>query len=149
MVVHNPNNWHWVDKNCLPWAKSYFQEVLPNTTQKNDAYEIVVTSVDLVDGDCDVTQRKGVTKCIFDLKIQVSATAKVNTNSEVEEISYTVTLPELVHDQDEDEYEYVIEGNLDHKSQIRKLLTPLLTEKLSKFQQALIDAHTQDVQHST
>lgn len=105
--------------------------------------------MDLVDGDCDVTQRKGVTKCIFDLKIQVSATVKVNTNSEVEEISYTVTLPELVHDQDEDEYEYVIEGNLDHKSQIRKLLTPLLTEKLSKFQQALIDAHTQDVQHST
>ena len=52
-------NRHWIDKNCLPWSKDYLKENIIDTTYEDDLFRFVVTAVDSVSGDCDVTQRKG------------------------------------------------------------------------------------------
>ncbi|ODV58839.1 Hch1p [Ascoidea rubescens DSM 1968] len=82
MVVNNPNNWHWVDKNCLNWAKEYLENnlttiskavsVAKNKKDSGDNSEILikVVKINSVSGDCDVAQRKGKTKCIFDLNLE-------------------------------------------------------------------------------
>ncbi|GBL49305.1 hypothetical protein ACI3LY_004642 [Candidozyma auris] len=146
MVVHNPNNWHWVDKNCLPWTKDYLSEKVVNTTFEDDAYLLKVTEVTTVSGDCDVTQRKGKVLCIYDMKLRF---AVEGTKKDEEESSFTgsVALDEFFHDQDDDEYVFGVEG--DNASHIKKHLVPLIKAKLVKFQADLIDAHEKDVQHST
>lgn len=62
----NVNNWHWVDKNCLPWAKEYFTEKLQNLENTFDDTTIKITKV-TVRGDCDLNQRKGQVIHIYDL----------------------------------------------------------------------------------
>ncbi|EMG50285.1 hypothetical protein G210_4679 [Candida maltosa Xu316] len=148
MVVHNPNN-HWIDKNCLPWSKDYFNQTVINTTYENEELKIVITSVDSVSGDCDVTQRKGKVLCIYDMRLQFSITIEDKKNDDSEEkLTATIVVPEFVHDQDEDDYVFEIESS-DKKAEIRKYFVPVLRTKLMKFQPDLLDAHAKDVQHAT
>ena len=63
-------NRHWIDKNCLPWSKDYLKENIIDTTYEDDLFRFVVTAVDSVSGDCDVTQRKGKVLCIYDMRLQ-------------------------------------------------------------------------------
>ncbi|PSK39354.1 hypothetical protein C7M61_001964 [Candidozyma pseudohaemuli] len=146
MVVHNPNNWHWVDRNCLPWTKEYLGEKVVNTSYEDDAWKLVVTEVTSVDGDCDVTQRKGKTLCIYDMKLRL---AVEGSKKEEEDSSFTSTiaLDEFFHDQDDDEYVFNVEG--ENTSHVKKHLVPLVKAKLVKFQADLIGAHEKDVQHSS
>ncbi|CAN3366202.1 hsp90 co-chaperone Hch1p [Diutina catenulata] len=144
MVVHNPNNWHWVDKNCLPWAKEYLETNVQGISDGSGEYTLTVTSVDSVTGDCDVTQRKGKVLCIYDMALDFTVTAKPE---EGDEVTARISLPEFVHDQDEDEYQFSTSG--DAATDTKKYLLPLVLAQLQKFQQDLIDAHSQDVQHAT
>ncbi|KAK6203364.1 activator of Hsp90 ATPase [Scheffersomyces amazonensis] len=145
MVVHNPNNWHWIDKNCLPWTKEYLDREIKDTVIENEGYKFTVISIDSVTGDCDVTQRKGKVLCIYDLALQFGITIQ---DSEQETFNGTISLPEFVHDQDDDEY--IFEVTSDNKaSEIKKFFLPELKVKLQKFQGDLIDAHAKDVQHAS
>ncbi|KAK6873349.1 Hsp90 co-chaperone AHA1 [Candida tropicalis] len=173
MVVHNPNNWyvllfanhlkqknpsllltflprHWIDKNCLPWSKEYFQVNIIDTTYEDEQYKFQITSIDSVSGDCDVTQRKGKVLCIYDMKLKFSLSGNIKKDgeSESEKITATIVIPEFVHDQDEDEYVFEIDSN-DNKAEIRKFFIPVLRTKLMKFQPDLLEAHAKDVQHAT
>ncbi|KAI3404225.2 hypothetical protein KGF56_002986 [Candida oxycetoniae] len=161
MVVHNPNNWHWIDKNCLPWSKEYFSTHIKDTSYENDDYRFVITGVNSVTGDCDVTQRKGKVLCIYDMRLsfalsilnkQLKEDENENEDEDGDEkeakMAYgTITIPEFVHDQEEDEYVFEIDS--EHKAEIVKLLVPKLKSKLSKFQNDLIEAHAKDVQHTS
>ncbi|ODV81875.1 activator of Hsp90 ATPase [Suhomyces tanzawaensis NRRL Y-17324] len=146
MVVHNPNNWHWIDKNCLPWSKEYFKNEITNTTYEDEEIKVVLTEIDSVTGDCDVTQRKGKVLCIYDMKLQFTLSADTKNDEETSKI--TITIPEFFHDQDDDEYVFEISDS-QHKTVIRKAFVPVLKAKLVKFQGDLISAHEKDVQHST
>ncbi|CCE81813.1 Piso0_002487 [Millerozyma farinosa CBS 7064] len=146
MVVHNPNNWHWIDKNCLPWSKEYFSKEIVDTEFQNDELILVVNGIDSVSGDCDVTQRKGKVLCIYDMKLSLSVSGTKKKDSET--FSGSIHVPELVHDQDEDEYVFNIDAS-EHASEIRKHLVPKIKAKLLKFQEDLITAHSKDVQHAT
>lgn len=146
MVVHNPNNWHWVDKNCLPWSKEYFQKEIIDTTFENDELKVSLDNVSSITGDCDVTQRKGKVLCIYDMKLQFSINGV--SKNEDETFNGTITVPEFVHDQEDDEYVFDIEVE-NYKIEIRKFFIPILKQKLMNFQNDLVKAHEKDVQHNT
>lgn len=117
-----------------------------NTTFEDDAWKLVVTDISTLTGDCDVTQRKGKVLCIYDMKLRLSVKGS-KKGEEDDSFTGTIILDEFVHDQDEDEYIFVVEG--DNTAHIKKHLVPLVKAKLVKFQGDLISAHEKDVQHST
>lgn len=59
MVVHNPNNWHWVNKDASRWAREYLQTNLCAISAEENGATAKVDSLLTMDGDVDVSQRKG------------------------------------------------------------------------------------------
>lgn len=107
----------------------------------------MLTSVDSITGDCDVTQRKGKVLCIFDLKLQFSIDIEEkNEEEENKKGTASITIPEFIHD--DDDYEIEITSAL-FKQPVKTHLVPILKEKLQKFQPALLEAHAKDVQHAS
>lgn len=69
MVLHNPNNWHWVNKDVSPWAKQWFDDNLLKLEVNKGDVSAKVSKVQSMDGDVDVSQRKGKVITIFDVKL--------------------------------------------------------------------------------
>lgn len=69
MVLHNPNNWHWVNKDASAWAKQWFEENLTKLEAKDGEVTAKISKVVSMDGDVDVSQRKGKVITIFDVKL--------------------------------------------------------------------------------
>lgn len=69
MVLHNPNNWHWVNKDVREWAKEWFTQDLTKLEAKNGDVTAKITGIQSMDGDVDVSQRKGKVITIFDVKL--------------------------------------------------------------------------------
>ncbi|GMM47935.1 hypothetical protein DAPK24_045330 [Pichia kluyveri] len=147
-TVHNPNNWHWVDKNCVPWATDYFNKNLVNLSVPQDDYVFTVKSLKSLSGDCDVTQRKGNVRCLFELKIEFIVNVK---SSEDEEEEVTIILPEFEHDYDESDFLFEIKTTKsDKKSAIKKHFLPVAQKEVFlKFQPDLIAAHEPKLRHNT
>src|SRR5947209_16831567 len=78
MVLHNPNNWHWVNKDAAPWAKQYLEEILPGISAEEGDVSAKVTKVISMDGDVDVSQRKGKVITLFDVKLQLEYEGGLN-----------------------------------------------------------------------
>ena len=71
MVLHNPNNWHWVNKDVSGWAKEYLEAELHKISAEQDGVSAKVDSVISMDGDVDVSQRKGKVITLFDVKLKL------------------------------------------------------------------------------
>jgi activator of HSP90 ATPase len=71
MVLHNPNNWHWVNKDVSGWARDYLDQDLPNITAEEDGVTAKVDKVISMEGDVDVSQRKGKVITLFDVKVKL------------------------------------------------------------------------------
>jgi len=71
MVLHNPNNWHWVNKDAAPWARDYLDNNLTKISAAEDGVSAKISKVISMDGDVDVSQRKGKVITLFDVKLQV------------------------------------------------------------------------------
>ena len=69
MVLHNPNNWHWVNKDASPWAKAWFEENLLKLEAQDGDVKAKISKVQSMDGDVDVSQRKNKVITIFDVKL--------------------------------------------------------------------------------
>jgi activator of HSP90 ATPase len=118
MVLHNPNNWHWVNKDVAPWARNFLDNELTQVSAEQDGVTAKIDKVVSMDGDVDVSQRKGKVITIFDVKVKLeysgtwislgtlacALTQSVGKNQEGEEASGTITIPEVAHDTEEDEY---------------------------------------------
>ncbi|KAK9368295.1 activator of Hsp90 ATPase [Lipomyces kononenkoae] len=151
MVLHNPNNWHWVDKNCVDWSKSYFSEKLEgiNATSDDGQTSISITKLANLTGDVDVNQRKGKVISLYDVKIVLDYAGTVGTTP----VTGTITIPEVAYDTDEDEYVFDIsisgeaKEKLPARELIRKKMVPELRKKLSAFGHDLIETHGKDIQH--
>ena len=114
MVLHNPNNWHWVNKDVSPWTKNFLSEALVGLkASKEDGTSAEVSKVLSMDGDVDVSQRKGKVITIFDVRLQLEFIGKVPVKSseqaegqedDTKDVSGTITIPEVAHDTEEDEY---------------------------------------------
>ncbi|CCH59651.1 hypothetical protein TBLA_0B08360 [Henningerozyma blattae CBS 6284] len=101
MAVLNPNNWHWVDKNTLPWTKEYLNtKFIDYQINSKDGKSIVkITKVTNVSGDSNVSQRKGKPICYFDLHLDMDL---VILDKDLKEQSTgNIKIPEFMHD-DED-----------------------------------------------
>ena len=71
MVLHNPNNWHWVNKDASPWAKEYFDTHVKEVSAEENGVSAKITKLISMDGDVEVSQRKGKVISIFDLALQL------------------------------------------------------------------------------
>lgn len=108
-------------------------------------------SLKSLSGDCDVTQRKGKVKCLFELKIEfVVGLKKAAEDDEVEE-EITILLPEFEHDYDEDDYNFDIKtSKAEHKIAIKKHFLPVVQKEVfMKFQPDLLAAHEPQLKHNT
>lgn len=151
MVLHNPNNWHWVNKDASTWAKSYFDENLTKISAEDNGVSAKIDSVLEVDGDVDVSQRKGKVITLFDVKIRLEYNGKTVDD---ETVSGTITIPEVAHDTEEDEYVFEISAYSDSKEKepvkdlVRQKIVPQLRKALGKFAGDLIAEHGKDIQHT-
>jgi activator of HSP90 ATPase len=69
MVLHNPNNWHWVNKDAGPWAKKFLESQIEDITAEEDGVTAKITKLTAMDGDVEVSQRKGKVISIFDVAL--------------------------------------------------------------------------------
>ncbi|KAI5861292.1 activator of Hsp90 ATPase [Durotheca rogersii] len=151
MVLHNPNNWHWVSKNAGDWTKQWFEENLTQISAEDGEVTAKITKVVSMDGDVDVSQRKGKVITIYDVKLvlEYSGTAPGE-----EDVSGTITVPEIAHDTEQDEYVFDIDIYSESKEKqpvkdlVRSKITPQLRSEFSKLIPALIAEHGKDIQHA-
>jgi activator of HSP90 ATPase len=68
-MLHNPNNWHWVNKDASGWAKTYIGEEIKNIKAEENGVTAQLDKLISLDGDVDVNQRKGKVITIFDVKL--------------------------------------------------------------------------------
>lgn len=114
MALHYPNNWHWVNKDVRAWTQDYLSSDLVGTkASKDDGTSAEVSKVLSMEGDVDVSQRKGKVITIFDVRLQLEYTGKVplkesekteGQEGDTKDVSGTITIPEVAHDTEEDEY---------------------------------------------
>jgi activator of HSP90 ATPase len=69
MVLHNPNNWHWVNKDASVWTKQWLDDNLTKIESKEGDVTAKISKVVSMEGDVDVAQRKGKVITIFDVKL--------------------------------------------------------------------------------
>lgn len=149
MVVHNPNNWHWVDKNCFGWARDYFNQKLTQLdTGEVEGKYAQITSLSSLEGDCEVNQRKGKVISLFDLKLVLLIKGHVDNES----FEGSISVPEVAFDSDESDYQFDISiyketSKLNEvKPLIREKLLPQLREVFQQFGHDLLVAHGSDIQ---
>ncbi|CAO3642733.1 unnamed protein product [Cunninghamella echinulata] len=120
----NVNNWHWVNKNCITWARNYFTE------------------------NVVVCQRKGKIITIYNVNLKYTweGVAKDGTI-----VAGTINVPEVAHDFDLDEYVFEISVKEEDalkrtiRDIVKKELTPLMRKRFSSFSDDLIKHHASDV----
>lgn len=112
MALHNPNNWHWVNKDVTPWTKDYLETQLVGLKASDDnGTTVEISKIMKMEGDVDVSQRKGKVITIFDVELKLEWTGKVPAKGDAEgqendtqEVSGSISIPEVAHDTEEDEY---------------------------------------------
>lgn len=152
MVLHNPNNWHWVNKDAAPWAKDYLERNLTKITAEEGGVTAKVSKVTSMDGDVDVSQRKGKVITIFDVNLRLEYEGKTKDE---EEVSGSINVPEVAHDTGLEDYVFDIDiySELKEKQPVKDLvrskITPQLREALQKLGPALVQEHGKDLQHNS
>lgn len=152
MVVNNPNNWHWVDKNCIDWTRQYLKEKIQGLKAESDdgSIEATVNKLTSVEGDVVVSQRKGKIISLFDVKIVLGYEGKVGDT----DAKGTLTIPEVAYDTEEDEYQFDISvfsessENTKIREILRQKIIPELRKILTQFGKDLMIKHGSDIQVS-
>lgn len=155
MVVHNPNNWHWVDKNCIDWTRNYFKEHLVGVTADEGNLSVSVNKVTSVEGDVEVCQRKGKVISLFDLKV-VLAVEGYDKDDDSKKVTGSITVPEVAYDTERDEFQFDVAMNSSSdveksteekvRQAIKSKLVPKIRDVLAEFGKDLITTHSSDIQ---
>lgn len=113
-----------VNKDASTWTREYLDKELIGTSAEENGVSAKIDKVISMEGDVDVSQRKGKVITLFDVKLQLeyggASAARLwdscsTTNTRLirwfagktkddEEVSGTITIPEVAHDTEEDEY---------------------------------------------
>ncbi|RKP00722.1 hypothetical protein CXG81DRAFT_26590 [Caulochytrium protostelioides] len=160
-MVVNANNWHWVEKNCLPWAQDWFKTELPKAAQRvTPEHTVRLTEITQVTGDVDLNQRKGKVITIYDVAIHATWEAFEASQADVV-LKGTLALPEFMHDTDLDARSSDLACEIattttpdamkpEVVAQLRDLvrtqLLPDIKARLAQFGPALLQAHGKDIQ---
>ncbi|KAI0999105.1 hypothetical protein K3495_g9090 [Podosphaera aphanis] len=151
MVLHNPNNWHWVNKDASPWAKQYLEDSLKLLKAEKDGVSAKLDKLISMDGDVDVNQRKGKVITIYDVKLVIEYSG---TTKDAEDVSGTITVPEVAHDTELHEYVFDIDIYSDATSKapvkdlVRSSILPQLRKLFATLGPALIAEHGKYIQHA-
>ncbi|KAL1952905.1 hypothetical protein VTO42DRAFT_3956 [Malbranchea cinnamomea] len=151
MVLHNPNNWHWVNKDASGWAKEYLSEKLTaiSAEDKENGVSAKIDRLVSMDGDVDVSQRKGKVITLFDVQLRLEYEGKIGDDV----VTGTIKIPEVAHDTAEDEYVFDINIYDDKPSKqpvkelVRSQIVPQLRAELAKLGPTLIAEHGKYIQH--
>ncbi|KAK4942865.1 Co-chaperone [Elasticomyces elasticus] len=150
MVLHNPNNWHWVMKDAGQWAKDYLDAEIKNVSAEENGVSAKITKLISMDGDVEVSQRKGKVITIYDVVLQLEYEGKTADDVDV---SGSIRVPECAYDTEPDEYVFEIDIYSETKEKqpvkdlVRSKLTPELRKVFSSLSPALIKEHGKDLQH--
>ncbi|KAI9829448.1 MAG: hypothetical protein M1826_005630 [Phylliscum demangeonii] len=167
MVLHNPNNWHWVNKDVAPWTREYLEKHLVGLAVEEAGVSASIAKVLSMDGDVDVSQRKGKVITLFDVKLQLEYAGtsspregemvvlmeKAGATADGKDVSGTITIPEVAHDTAEDEYVFDIDVYSDESSKksvkelVRGDMVPRIRKELHQLGPAIIAEHGKDLQH--
>ena len=71
IMLHNPNNWHWVNKDASSWTKQYLEDNMKGIKAEESGVTAQLDKLISMDGDVDVNQRKGKVITIFDVKLVI------------------------------------------------------------------------------
>ncbi|CAI7568591.1 unnamed protein product [Penicillium manginii] len=151
MVLHNPNNWHWVNKDAAPWARAWLDQNLTVLSAEDGGVSAKVEKVTSMDGDVDVSQRKGKVITLYDVKLSLEYSGKTKDE---EDVTGSISIPEVAHDTEEDEYVFEIENHADASSKqpvkdlVRSKILPQLRQTLAQLTNALVTEHAKDLQHA-
>ncbi|KAI5291571.1 hypothetical protein KEM54_003456 [Ascosphaera aggregata] len=151
MALHNPNNWHWVNKDVSSWTKTYLAKTLVNISAEENGITAKTTKLVSMDGDVDVSQRKGKVITLFDVQLNLEYQG---TTKDGEDVSGSIRIPEVAHDTEEDEYVFNVDIYSDALSKqpvkdlVRSKIVPQLRAELQKLAPALIAEHGKDLQHA-
>lgn len=117
MVLHNPNNWHWVNKDVKEWAREYLETQLIGLAAEEGDVSAKISKIASLDGDCDVSQRKGKVITLFDLNLRVDweghtlalltrkcTDHKTGSTKDEDDVNGSINVPEVAHDTEQDEY---------------------------------------------
>lgn len=150
MVVHNPNNWHYVEKNCIDWSRQWFKEKVVGVEAESEdkSQNAKISSVTSVEGDAIVAQKRGKVISLFDLKLALAYTGKVAET----EVKGSITVPEVAYDSEEDDYQFQVSvfsensENSQIKDVIKKKIVPQLRSIFIQFRADLLSTHASDIQ---
>ncbi|KAF5093460.1 hypothetical protein D0Z03_002404 [Geotrichum reessii] len=148
MVLHNPNNWHWVDKNCIDWSRTYFKEKLTEISASAGTTTAKISGVKSCEGDVDVCQRKGKVLSLFDLALVL--TFEGSSKADGDKVSGEIKIPEVAYDSEESDYVFNVSSIKDEavRDLVKKSIVPQLRSALFQFGKDLIKEHGSDIQHS-
>ncbi|CZS95940.1 related to stress-regulated co-chaperone [Rhynchosporium agropyri] len=150
-MLHNPNNWHWVNKDASGWTKQYLEKSIKGIKADENGVTAQLDKLISMDGDVDVNQRKGKVITIFDVKLVLEYSGKTKDD---EDVSGTITIPEIAHDTEENEYVFELDIYSDANSKapvkdlVRSKILPQLRKEFAKLGPALIAEHGKDIQHA-
>ncbi|CAL3969281.1 hypothetical protein PZA11_006129 [Diplocarpon coronariae] len=150
-MLHNPNNWHWVNKDASVWTRAYLEQNIKGVKAEENGVTAQLDKLISMDGDVDVNQRKGKVITIFDVKLVLEYSGKTKDD---EEVSGTITVPEVAHDTEENEYVFELDIYSDASSKapvknlVRSHILPQLRKEFAKLGPALIAEHGKDIQHA-
>lgn len=121
MVLHNPNNWHWVMKDAGQWAKDYLDTETKKISAEENGVSAKIKRLISMDGDVEVSQRKGKVITIYDvvLQLEYEGTSRsewcvwdsevthdlcIGKTEDGTEVSGSIRVPECAYDTEPDEY---------------------------------------------
>lgn len=109
------------------WTQDYLSTQIVGLKAEKDGVATEVSKILSMDGDVDVSQRKGKVITIFDVRLQLEwqgkvAVAEVNEKDDGsketvqanKDVSGTITIPEVAHDTEEDEYVVRLSSHISH-----------------------------------
>ncbi|KAI9329928.1 activator of Hsp90 ATPase [Zopfochytrium polystomum] len=148
----NVNNWHWVEKNCFPWAKEHFKSTLVGLSVTDAARQIEASVTELVTmtGDADINQRKGKLITVYDVAITLAWKGTVG-GEEGKKVAGRLVFPELMHDTDLRSLEVEVTAESSDsdsaaaKELIRTALVAEVKKKFASFSEDMIAANGRDV----
>jgi activator of HSP90 ATPase len=145
--MKNVNNWHWVDKNCIVWTRDYFKQKLEQLSVKEGDAEVKIVSMDKLEGDVDLNQRKGKIINIYDFAIDLNWEGQKGDTK----ASGKVSIPEFMHDTKLEEIVFDVsmdkesKESLPFKQIVKSHLLPIIRQAFVSFETDLVAANISDV----
>ncbi|GAA5915656.1 hypothetical protein JCM8208_005907 [Rhodotorula glutinis] len=138
-------NWHWRTKGVEGWAKEWFASNLTGV----EADGVAVEEVTDVEGDCELGMRKSKLVTVYDQRVSMRWAA---TSKDGEAITGTLIALEVMHDMDEDEYQFEAALTAGSGAEAdaflrtaKKALANKLRSKFQQFPKDMVSTHGSDL----